>query len=161
MFTLLYNPYLVKWFTRGEGGVKIGQNLVHVVCECPLSKKVREMIITFPTRKKTPDIWQKISCNLTNFFFVHCGKQSRWWLDSPTKYKSSAKLSSSILEDIKSLTEPTLAYFGYWDKYVSYIVHISNIGSREMRSILYWHPPFFVKEIMIFGKVIWGLSHIT
>ena len=37
MFTLLYNPYLVKWFTRGEGGVKKGQNLVHVVCECPHS----------------------------------------------------------------------------------------------------------------------------
>ena len=36
MFTLVYNPYLVKWFTRGEGGVKKGQNLVHVVCECPL-----------------------------------------------------------------------------------------------------------------------------
>ena len=36
MFTLLYNPYLVNWFTRGEGGVKTGQNLVHVVCEQPL-----------------------------------------------------------------------------------------------------------------------------
>ena len=35
MFTLLYNPYLVNWFTRGEGGVKTGQNLVHVVCERP------------------------------------------------------------------------------------------------------------------------------
>ena len=116
-----------------------------------VSKKVREIIITFPTRKKNPDIWQKISCNLTNFF-VHCGKQSRWWLDSPTKYKSSAKLSSSILEDIKSLTEPTLAYFGYWDKYVSYIVHISNIGSREMRSILYWQPPFFYEGNNDFWK---------
>ena len=37
MFTLLCNPYLVNWFTRGEGDVKIGQNLVHVVCERPLS----------------------------------------------------------------------------------------------------------------------------
>ena len=37
MFTLLYNPYLVNWFTRGEGGVKTGQNLVHVVCERPLT----------------------------------------------------------------------------------------------------------------------------
>ena len=36
MFTLLCNPYLVNWFTRGEEGVKIGQNLVHVVCERPL-----------------------------------------------------------------------------------------------------------------------------
>ena len=36
MFTLLYNPYLVNWFTRGEGGVKTGQNRVHVVCERPL-----------------------------------------------------------------------------------------------------------------------------
>ena len=36
MFTLLYNPYLVNWFTRREGGVKTGQNLVHVVCEQPL-----------------------------------------------------------------------------------------------------------------------------
>ena len=36
MFTLLYNSYLVIWFTRGEGGVKTGQNLVHVVCERPL-----------------------------------------------------------------------------------------------------------------------------
>ena len=119
-----------------------------------VSKKVREMIITFPTPKKNP--WY-LTKNFVQFdeFFVHCGKQSRWWLDSPTKYKSSAKLSSSILEDIKSLTEPTLAYFGYWDKYVSYIVHISNIGSKEIRSILYWHPPFFfMKEIMIFGLVI-------
>ena len=37
MFTLVYNPYLVNWFTRGEGGVKTGQNLVHVVCERPLT----------------------------------------------------------------------------------------------------------------------------
>ena len=36
MFTLLYNPYLVNWFTREEGGVKTGQNPVHVVCEEPL-----------------------------------------------------------------------------------------------------------------------------
>ena len=33
MFTLVYNPYLVNWFTRGEGDVKTGQNLVHIVCE--------------------------------------------------------------------------------------------------------------------------------
>ena len=36
MFSSLCNPYLINWFTRGEGGVKIGQNLVHVVCERPL-----------------------------------------------------------------------------------------------------------------------------
>ena len=39
MFTLLYNPYLVNWFTRGEEGVKTGQNLVHVVCERPLTER--------------------------------------------------------------------------------------------------------------------------
>ena len=41
MFTLLYNPYLVNWFTRGEGGVKIDQNLVHVVCERPLIENLK------------------------------------------------------------------------------------------------------------------------
>ena len=34
--TLLYNPYRVKWFTKGEG-VKIIQKNVHVVCERPPS----------------------------------------------------------------------------------------------------------------------------
>ena len=56
MFTLLYNPYLVNWFTRGEGGVKTGQNLVHVVCERPLTQYRRldaetaghPNLITFP-----------------------------------------------------------------------------------------------------------------
>ena len=33
IFTLLYNPYRVKWFTRGGGGCKKVQNLVDVVCE--------------------------------------------------------------------------------------------------------------------------------
>ena len=41
MFTLLYNPYLVNWFTRGKGVVKTGQNLVHVVCERPLTLYIR------------------------------------------------------------------------------------------------------------------------
>ena len=36
MFILLYNPYLINWFTSEEGGVKKGQNLVHIVCERPL-----------------------------------------------------------------------------------------------------------------------------
>ena len=36
MFTLHYKPYRVKWFTKGEGGVKIIKKHVHVVCERPL-----------------------------------------------------------------------------------------------------------------------------
>ena len=41
MFTLLYNhqPLYDKIIRKGEGSVKKGQNLVHVVYECPLSLK--------------------------------------------------------------------------------------------------------------------------
>ena len=38
MFTLHYKPYRVKWFTKGEGGVKIIKKHVHVVCERPLTQ---------------------------------------------------------------------------------------------------------------------------
>ena len=37
MFTLLYNPYRVKWFTKGGvGEAKILKKHVHIVCERPL-----------------------------------------------------------------------------------------------------------------------------
>ena len=47
--------------TRGEG-VKKGQNLVHVVVECPLSKSQKKVLVSSHTYSKKPTI----------FFTLHC-----------------------------------------------------------------------------------------
>ena len=37
MFTLLYKPYRVKWFTKGEGGSKLSKNTFTQFVNVPLT----------------------------------------------------------------------------------------------------------------------------
>ena len=37
--TLVYNSYTVKWYTKGDGGVKISKNVPHALCMTPYVNK--------------------------------------------------------------------------------------------------------------------------
>ena len=47
MSTLLYNPYIVKWSTKGGGGVEKVQKTVYVVYERPPSANIMGDIVYF------------------------------------------------------------------------------------------------------------------
>ena len=54
MSTLLYNPYIVKWSTKGGGGVEKVQKTVYVVYERPLVESTDVVFFTCVNRHHLP-----------------------------------------------------------------------------------------------------------
>ena len=72
MSTLLYNPYIVKWSTKGEGGGEKVQKTVYVIYERPL------IVLGFLFWKLSIDLgWGMVRrVHLSTIFDFYGGKNS-------------------------------------------------------------------------------------